>query len=313
LLTVQIERTQGLSPDVFARDHLQGIGRPVIVTDATDLWTARAKWTFEYLKTAYGADVVCPALGLYSNVVNVTKLATYIDYLSSPVGELQGFWMDAVERRPLRTPPASAESPPYLVDWKAFDKHPELFDDIKPFYFVNDWVPALSPTLREVFECAARRSYWEVFIGPDGSLSRLHQDFQHTHACLAQISGRKRAILFSPEDSAFLYGGKVDPEHPDFARFELLRRATAYEGVLEPGDVLFIPADWWHWVRGLEKSITVDHNFFNDVNFAAHMEELLRRLPAVVEGFDKFPAWRDALHVEWQCKGFESASRRHDK
>ena len=53
------------------------------------------------------------------------------------------------------------------------------------------------------------------------------------------------------------------------------RHATAYEGVLNPGELLFIPADWWHWVRGLEKSITVSHNFFNDVNFSAHVGSML--------------------------------------
>ena len=33
-----------------------------------------------------------------------------------------------------------------------------------------------------------------------------------THTTLSQIQGRKRLILFSPEDSAWLYDGAVDPD-----------------------------------------------------------------------------------------------------
>jgi hypothetical protein len=261
---VQIDRKQSLSPEVFARDYLQGAGTPVIVTDATERWAARSKWTFEFMKTAYGADLVCPERAPDDRVGKMTKLATYIDYLDAPAEDLDGFWVDPAKGQPLRTPPDARGSLLYLVDWRAFHKHPELYDDIEPApYFVNDWVFALNPTLRDVFERAAQRVFWEVLVGPAESLSEFHQDHHHTHAYLAQIQGRKQAFLFSPDD---------------------LDRTTSYEGVLEAGDVLFIPADWWHRVRGLEKSITVSHNFFNAANFSAHLGGLLRRLPELVGG-----------------------------
>ena len=39
---------------------------------------------------------------------------------------------------------------------------------------------------------------------------------------------------------------------------------------------------------------------------AAHVLELeARRLPALVDGLDRFPGWREALRIEWLCKGFE--------
>jgi ribosomal protein L16 Arg81 hydroxylase len=165
-------------------------------------------------------------------------------------------------------------------------------------------VSALSPTLRDVFEWTSNREYTAVFIGPEGSLSALHRDYWNTHAYLAQIQGRKRAILFSPEDSDFLYNGQIDPEQPDFDRFPLFERATAFECVIEPGDTLLIPANWLHHVRGLDKSITVSRNFFNESNFTRHMVQILRNLPTLVEGINISPNWREELRITWRASDF---------
>jgi hypothetical protein len=201
LNVVQIPRKEAVAPADFVRDYLEGAGMPVVITDATDAWPARTKWTFEFFKSAFGADLVSPALGLDSDVVKVTKLSTYLDYLDNPDGELPGFWGDSKRRQPLRTPPPGSALRPYLIKWHAFQKHPELRGDIEPaLYFVDDRVRVLSSTVRETLERVSQRVYSEVIVGPEGSLSNLHQDFQHTHACLAQIQGRKHARLFSPED-----------------------------------------------------------------------------------------------------------------
>jgi hypothetical protein len=194
------------------------------------------------------------------------------------------------------------------LEWPAFQLHPELYEDIKPApAFVADWTLALDKDLREVFQLACGRSYSAIFLGPQGSLSRLHQDFWHTHAYLAQIQGRKRVTLFSPADSEFLYGGLVDPEQPDFERFALFEKATAYECVIEPGEILFIPPSWWHHVRGLEKSITMSQNFFNETNFAAHMVRILRKLPVLVQTLENSPGLREALQIDWHLNAFESS------
>jgi hypothetical protein len=229
------------------------------------------------------------------------------------LNELSGIWTGkniGKDGRPPQRVPGDRESPFYLLQWYAFRQHPELYDDIVPApYFVHDLVSALSPTLRDVLEWTSKREYTAVFIGPEGSLSALHRDYWNTHAYLAQMQGRKRAILFSPKDSDFLYGGQVDPEQPDFGRFPLFDYATAYECVIEPGDTLLIPANWFHHVRGLEKSITVSRNFFNDSNFTQHIIHMLRNLPALAAGIDGSPNWRDELHIRWCLSDFAITAR----
>jgi len=305
---IQIERKRKVSRADIAREHLGTSGKPVVITDATENWPARSKWTFEFFKTAYGSDPAIAWLGRGSGIGKLTTLSAYIDYLDAPFAELPGVWTGknvSKDGGPPRAAPGGEASPFYLLGWYAFRQHPELYDDIAPApYFVMDLVSALSPALRDVFECTSNREYTAVYIGPEGSLSALHRDFWNTHAYLAQIQGRKRATLFSPEDSDFLYGGQVNPEQPDFERFPLFDYTTAYECVIEPGDTLLIPANWLHHVRGLEKSITVSRNFFNESNFTKHMTHILRELPILVDGINTSPNLREELRIKWRLSDF---------
>lgn len=91
--------------------------------------------------------------------------------------------------------------------------------------------------------------------------TQTHNDRDHNLACV--IAGRRRFVLFPPEQVANLYVGPldappplslVDPEAPDFERFPKFREALGAASVawLEPGDCLFMPKYWWHHVTSLE-------------------------------------------------------------
>lgn len=298
---IQVQRKSRIDPAEFARDHLQDAGLPVIITDAIDHWPARTKWTFEHLKKSYGSDKVIVSLGgLNSEYSKLTGLAAFMDHLDTPGEELPGFWLRSADKRPVVQAPAGSGQVHYLLDWLAFQAHPELESDILPApYFVDDWVLALSPTLRDLFQATCGREYWSIYIGPKDTVSELHRDFWRTHACLTQIQGRKRAMLFSPADTEFLYDGLVNPEAPDSRAFPLFEQATPYCCDLAPGETLFIPPDWWHHVRGLDKSITVSHNFFNGVNVNEHLAGLLQHLPALAKGIARNEPWREQLGVKW--------------
>lgn len=91
--------------------------------------------------------------------------------------------------------------------------------------------------------------------------TQTHNDRDHNLACV--IAGRRRFLLFPPEQVANLYVGPldnppplslVDPEAPDYQRFPRFRAAMAAARVamLEPGDALFLPRYWWHHVTSLD-------------------------------------------------------------
>lgn len=308
--TLPIERANALTPDIFYERYLTGAGKPVIVTDALDHWGARSKWTFDLFKSRYGSEMIIAPAGLHSKAEKAMRLRDYIDYLDAPSGRAPGFWIDPVTKRPLAEPSDPITAPMYLVGWNAFRLHPELLEDVELSpRFVDDWLPLLPASLRTVLDVATRYVSATVLLGPKGSLSSLHVDFLHTHSYLAQIIGRKRCVLFAPDDSPALYEGKVDPDQPDFEKNPLFRDATAFECTLGPGEVLFTPHNWWHHVVGLEKSITIAYNFFNRVNFSDYMTALLKRLPAIVAGLDACPEARTALGIDWECRGFDFTRR----
>ncbi|XP_076012235.1 tRNA wybutosine-synthesizing protein 5 [Genypterus blacodes] len=80
---------------------------------------------------------------------------------------------------------------------------------------------------------------------------------------LAQVTGRKRVVLYSPQDALHLYlsGDKsevLDIDSPDLKQFPEFVKAKRYECVLEPGDLLFIPALWFHNTLALQFGVGVN-------------------------------------------------------
>lgn len=103
-----------------------------------------------------------------------------------------------------------------------------------------------------------------------------HYDESDNIACV--VSGRRRFVLFPPEQVANLYVGPIDKtvagqpismvdlENPDFERFPKFQEALKHALVadLEPGDAIFIPALWWHAVQATgELNILVNY-WWND-------------------------------------------------
>lgn len=102
-----------------------------------------------------------------------------------------------------------------------------------------------------------------IWIG-NRTTATAHHDMSHNIAVC--VAGRRRFTLFPPEQVHNLYPGPLEPtpggqvvsmvdfRNPDYDRYPRFREAVAHAQVadLEPGDVLFYPALWWHHVEALE-------------------------------------------------------------
>jgi hypothetical protein len=100
-----------------------------------------------------------------------------------------------------------------------------------------------------------------VWIG-SRTRSGLHYDYIDNF--FAQIHGTKLAILAAPEEAPNLHTyddahtkSRVAPQHPDLHAHPRLQRATLLEATLEPGDVLYIPKGWWHYLASSDRSISL--------------------------------------------------------
>jgi lysine-specific demethylase 8 len=50
---------------------------------------------------------------------------------------------------------------------------------------------------------------------------------------------------------------QVDVEHIDEQRFPAFVHVPYRDVVLEPGDMLYMPPQWWHYVKSLSTSFSV--------------------------------------------------------
>ncbi|MEM7328105.1 MAG: cupin-like domain-containing protein [Pseudomonadota bacterium] len=88
-----------------------------------------------------------------------------------------------------------------------------------------------------------------------------HFDISENIACL--VSGKRRFVIFPPEEIANLYVGPIDYNMAgqpasmvnldaiDFDRFPQFHDAlkSAQIAELEPGDAIYLPSLWWHFVE----------------------------------------------------------------
>jgi hypothetical protein len=101
------------------------------------------------------------------------------------------------------------------------------------------------------------------WIGPTGTMTPLHCDYDDN--IFAQIWGTKRIFLSPPHHDEFLYpkeanailfGSPFNPEAPDYEQFPLAQQATMIEVIVQPGDMLYVPAGWYHQVHALSFSLS---------------------------------------------------------
>eukprot|EP01010_Urceolus_cornutus_P004950 NODE_828_length_1302_cov_274.397446_g628_i0.p1 GENE.NODE_828_length_1302_cov_274.397446_g628_i0~~NODE_828_length_1302_cov_274.397446_g628_i0.p1 ORF type:complete len:383 (+),score=77.23 NODE_828_length_1302_cov_274.397446_g628_i0:60-1151(+) len=96
----------------------------------------------------------------------------------------------------------------------------------------------------------------QVWVGPGGQVSQLHHDQWENVLC--QLEGSRKITLFDPLQTDFLYPGtgedkhfaRVDPRRPDFVKFPDFKKAKSITFELKAGELLFLPAFWWHLVEG---------------------------------------------------------------
>lgn len=136
-------------------------------------------------------------------------------------------------------------------------------DDLPPSISVS--LPAFVP------ESGFRVS--NLYIGPGKNKSLLHYD--ETHSLLMMLEGRKRFVLFSPDQSGCMYpyspfslrallenrvvDSRVDCQNPDFSQHPKLRNAQGLVGWLEEGQALFIPAGTWHFIEAEGRNVSVNY------------------------------------------------------
>jgi hypothetical protein len=227
-------RTATISPAEFIKRYAMA-SRPVVVVDAMPKWKS-SPWTIDRMRSELRDAVVNVRAGNYAAEIyketmetREIRLGEYIDAYGNCAPDPSG-----------TTPPPYAASNGVPWDW-------HLWLDYPPF------VPA---------GLCSFAKYW---VGPGGTATPLHRDWLDNF--LTQIVGSKQIALVSPGHAPVLsprtiHAGLdscnwVDPYN---AQDPVVATCEPTFVTLEAGEMLFLPAGWFHDVRSTSFSFSV--NFF---------------------------------------------------
>ena len=113
-----------------------------------------------------------------------------------------------------------------------------------------------------------RKLSYYLWCGPPGYVTGLHADLVDLNL-LVHLWGRKHIVLHHPDQAPFLYISTPDPvdgglysdvnvPNPDLVRYPLYEKALPVPVTLDPGDILFIPRGWWHYVVGEQVTLSAN-------------------------------------------------------
>ncbi len=206
--------------------------RPVLIAGGMRSWPAFSRWTLDYLiERAGDCEVV---VRNYTENVGVPRHLWQRYCIHEKM--TFGAYLEKIR--------AGTAKSIYLAQVNIPKDLEPLLADIEKPAFLN--YSSLDPVL---------------WLGPGGHVEPLH--FDTAHSVIGEVVGRKRVKLFAPTSYFALYPfpwwspigstfSRVDVDNPDLALFPRAAGATSIECTLEAGDVLFIPAGWWHQVYCLD-------------------------------------------------------------
>lgn len=259
------------SPDVL-------LSHPCVVRGFTAQWPASRRWTdLDHLRELFGHLPVTAGAPQFTTHKHsrmcqvLTDFGRYLQYVQQPerLEELfAGQWRKG-DPGVLR----ELDLPLYCGNLRLVRHCREaVFDDIAPIVpasleYLNDDIPYYYQSGNHVW----------LYVSRAGALTPLHQDNNAVIAYLAQLKGRKQAIVYSPDDKPHFHNpavGYFDPLKPNDEEFPTWRRAQPWTASLDPGDLLIWGPNWAHHVVTHSDSITVSFDIVNSLNLDAYASSM---------------------------------------
>lgn len=232
-------RVDDLSKQDFLA-HYKKSERPVILGGITRGWPAREKWSVDYLKQVAGERMV----PLYDSQPSRDRKHQHAPAAEMPLAE----YLDRL---------AAGENDLRMFFYNVLDEAPELIEDFE--------YPDMGLKFFQRLPV--------LFMGGKGAKVQMHFDIDLADIFLCHFGGPKRIMLFSPEQTPYLYRVPfsfsalfdVKFDQPDFDRFPALRHAQGEIAEIRHGDVLYIPPGYWHFVQ------------YDDISFSMSLRAFPRK------------------------------------
>lgn len=268
----EIERVGTISKRDFYENYVKK-QKPVVIEKLTEDWPAYKKWNFEYIRSLAGEQVVPlyddrPVSGddKFNEAHAEMKMTEYIDLLNSKPTNYRIFLYNLVQ------------------------KVPRLKDDFR-------W-PDIGLNLI--------RQLPMLFFGGTNSKVFIHYDIDYSNILHFHFHGTKRVILFSPEETPYLYKvphalisrEDIDFDDPDFGKFPALEKAHGLVTTLNHGEMLYMPEGYWHYMKyltpGFSMSLRALPRAFGNLTKAAYNIFIMRH-------FDNFMRkWKGQSWIDYK-------------
>jgi hypothetical protein len=220
---------------------------PVILTGWSTKWKAMESWTPHALTERFGSRKIHAGGFEFS-------MKEYLEYAAA----------------------VQDDQPLYMFDRDFFTHCPEAEDDYCPPPFFEDE--------RDCFAClgADRPARRWLIVGPHRSGSSFHKDPNATCAWNAVITGKKRWIMYPPDQTppgvhASRDGSEVMSPMAllewvlDFYGIAMAQRKAKrakpteavypLEGTCHPGEIMFVPRGWWHTAINIGTTVALTQNY----------------------------------------------------
>ena len=217
-----VETVSGYTREQFTTSFVTP-GTPALIKDFIDPdCEALRTWNYDYFKQEAGDTLVAVH----------TEENAHLDKATSQPGEKMRFgdYLDLINTQPTVR---------RLFLFNLLRERPDIRKQLQVRKLADNqlsWLPFL-------------------FFGGEGSSVRYHYDIDMSHVFLTQFEGVKRVWLFPNDQADLLYRlpwnfhGLADLRNPDYETFPALRFLNGYECTLHPGDTLFIPSGFWHYIQ----------------------------------------------------------------
>ncbi|XP_005095742.2 HSPB1-associated protein 1 [Aplysia californica] len=224
---------------------------PMVMSGFCDLWPSR-HWTFESLSQLLGDTQFDCRISLKSCC---RTMETECMHERVTVDQFHQWIRGRATESNLDQYPRTDFS--CYIDYKymkdVFSEHPQMFQQVvwKEFGLGN-------------FDGKDST----IWLSSEGANTPGHQD-TYGFNLVTQLVGRKLWILFPPEDTRYLYATRVPYEESSvFTQVNVRRPIVELNPefqkshpvviVLHPGQTLYVPRHWWHYVESLDPAISVN-------------------------------------------------------